>query len=150
MATASSPRPSRSSTPRPTHLCVSSSPYETTKVKARLKADLALAFARAADHQAGHDWLESFGLGYKRDDPSTFKMENVPAFHKGGLYNNFGVGQEQFAWDVRQEKGVIDAFAKIWGTDELLVSFDAVNLSIPLAKAPGAEAIFKPWAHVDQ
>jgi len=25
-----------------------------------------------------HEWLESFGLGYSRSDPSTWKPENVP------------------------------------------------------------------------
>ena len=41
---------------------------------------------------------------------------------RGGLFHRNGAGQEQFAWDIRSEPGLIDAFAKIWGTDELLVS----------------------------
>lgn len=42
---------------------------------------------------------------------------------RGGLFNRHACGHEQFAWDVRCEPAVIDVFAKIWGTDELLVSF---------------------------
>jgi len=30
-----------------------------------------------------YDWLESFDLGYKRDDPSTYKLENIPLCHRG-------------------------------------------------------------------
>jgi hypothetical protein len=39
------------------------------------------------------------------------------------LFQRFGAGHEQFAWDIRSEPALIDAFAKIWNTDELLVSF---------------------------
>ena len=41
---------------------------------------------------------------------------------RGGLFNRHGCGQEQYAWDMRTEPALIDAFAKIWGTEELLVS----------------------------
>lgn len=50
-------------------------------------------------------------------------------------------------WDARQEPGVIDAFAKIWGTDELLVSFDSLNVSFPGRKDRKPRP---PWPHVDQ
>lgn len=50
-------------------------------------------------------------------------------------------------WDARLEPGVIDAFAKLWGTEELLVSFDALNVTFPNRKdIPPKE----PWEHVDQ
>lgn len=48
-------------------------------------------------------------------------------------------------WDIRQEPGVLDAFAKVWGTDELLVSFDSLNITLPNFKKARA-----PWPHVDQ
>ncbi|XAO27719.1 hypothetical protein I312_106580 [Cryptococcus bacillisporus CA1280] len=32
---------------------------------------------------------------------------------------------------IRLEPGVIGAFPKVWDTDELLVSSDAVNMSLP-------------------
>jgi ectoine hydroxylase-related dioxygenase (phytanoyl-CoA dioxygenase family) len=50
-------------------------------------------------------------------------------------------------WDARTEPGIIDAFARLWGTDELLVSFDTINISFPNRKD-------SPWKgsppHVDQ
>ncbi|WVQ85842.1 hypothetical protein IAT38_008010 [Cryptococcus sp. DSM 104549] len=98
-----------------------------------------------------YTWLESFGKGFKRDDKETWKLKNLPAFNKGGLFNRHGAAHEQFAWDIRSEQGVIDAFAKIWGTDELLVSFDAVNLSLPwIDSSPEIAALTAPWPHVDQ
>jgi hypothetical protein len=45
-----------------------------------------------------------------------------------------------------REPGVIDAFSKLWGTDELLVSFDGVNLTLPSTTRPPVKA----WPHVDQ
>lgn len=41
---------------------------------------------------------------------------------------------------------MVDAFAKLWGTDELLVSFDGANLTLP---SPD-RALLPAWPHVDQ
>jgi hypothetical protein len=39
---------------------------------------------KAAEYvQQCYDWLEIFELGFKRDDPSTFKPENLPVNSKG-------------------------------------------------------------------
>lgn len=48
-----------------------------------------------------HDWLESFNLGYARNDPSTWDLEKLPFNNRGGLYGAYGVGHEQFLWDIR-------------------------------------------------
>lgn len=132
--------------------------------------------ARAAEYASrAHDWLESFDLGYKRDDPKTYLADNLPTSFKGGLYNLYGISQEQFCWDIRQEPQVIAAFAKIWQTDKLLVSFgacnsvlqqkildgahgtlscgigpsDGANISVPLGFTDNDEQ-GKAWPHVDQ
>ncbi|KAH8710147.1 hypothetical protein GQ44DRAFT_830453 [Phaeosphaeriaceae sp. PMI808] len=45
------------------------------------------------------------------------------------------------------EQGVIGAFSKLWGTEELIVSYDVINMTLPNAtKMAGV----KPWPHVDQ
>lgn len=74
----------------------------------------------------------------------------MPFFDKGGLYHRFGVAHEQFAWDARSEPGVVDTFARIWGTDELIVSYDSVNISLPLPKDELNGDRVAPWPHVDQ
>ena len=98
--------------------------------------------------QKVYEWLEGFDKGFKRDDRSTWKPENLPGFFRAGLFNRQGAGHEQFAWDIRSEQAVIDVFARIWGTDQLLVSFDGVNASLPFDKAAAVDR--SPWPHVDQ
>ncbi|KAI5477303.1 phytanoyl-CoA dioxygenase family protein [Pseudohyphozyma bogoriensis] len=92
-------------------------------------------------------WLEGFGLGYKRDDPSTVREECLPVMHQKGLLQAYGATHESFTWGVRSEPGVIGVFEKLYQTEDLLVSFDAVNVS--LANRKDLPEI-KPWAHQDQ
>lgn len=47
---------------------------------------------------------------------------------------------------IPREPKLIETFAKLWGTDELLVSFDGMNLTLPMTERPVSE----PWPHVDQ
>lgn len=42
--------------------------------------------------------------------------------------NAYGFGQSQLLWDLRTEPGVLSAFEKLWGTSELVVSFDGGSL----------------------
>lgn len=35
-------------------------------------------------------WLENFGLGFKRDDKSTWTKDHLPVHAVGGLYNRYG------------------------------------------------------------
>ncbi|EPE02151.1 phytanoyl- dioxygenase [Ophiostoma piceae UAMH 11346] len=105
-----------------------------------------------AAHYAGkgYEWLESWGLGFDRSDPSTRKVENLPYCTRGGLYNRYGLAHEQFIWDLKSEPSLIEKFAQVWGTEELLVSFDGLNLSVADRSRPKTDPIFAPWAHVDQ
>lgn len=49
--------------------------------------------------------------------------------------------------DLTREDGVIEAFAKLWGTDKLLVSFDGMNFTLPSGTTlPQTQ----PWPHIDQ
>ena len=54
--------------------------------------------------------------------------------------------QGKTATNKVSEPTVIDAFAKLWGTDELLVSFDGMNLTLPTKDLQPTT----PWPHVDQ
>lgn len=46
-------------------------------------------------------WLESFGIGFDRNDKTTWKKENVPQSFKGGMYLHFSAAHEKYVWDVR-------------------------------------------------
>jgi hypothetical protein len=48
----------------------------------------------------------------------------------------------------RSEPGVISPFAKLWETEELVVSFDTVNITLPQSIVGAYDS--KPWPHVDQ
>ncbi|KAK1706730.1 hypothetical protein BDP67DRAFT_528882 [Colletotrichum lupini] len=50
-------------------------------------------------------------------------------------------------WDIRLEPGVIDVFANVWNTRDLIVSFDALNITLPRRQGHIPR---KKWPHVDQ
>lgn len=93
------------------------------------------------------DWLQSFDSRLDLDDPATWINEHLPVQSKLNTFNNYSVVHEKFMWEARLEPKVVDAFAKLWGTDELLVSFDALNVTLPNREDRPAQ---KPWPHVDQ
>lgn len=78
---------------------------------------------------------------------------------------SFSFAHAQFVWDCKSEHGVRDIFAKIWGTDELTVSFgmkcavvSLVDVVADLSCPDGGTLAFptpeeadhgkKPWPHV--
>ncbi|KAL8279770.1 hypothetical protein RQP46_007865 [Phenoliferia psychrophenolica] len=116
--------------------------YGYAVVRGAIPADRAAGYVNAM-----HDWLESFNLGYKRDDPNTIKKDLLPVINEKGMCINYGICHESFVWDIRSEPGVISAFEKVYGTEDLIVSFDAVNVTFPNRTDLPPN---KPWAHQDQ
>ncbi|PYH86484.1 hypothetical protein BO82DRAFT_380125 [Aspergillus uvarum CBS 121591] len=92
-------------------------------------------------------YLEGFGLGYDRHDPSTVRRANLPVLNEKGMIQAYGVTHEQWVWDIRGEAGVIDAFAKVYDDEELIVSFDVVNVGFVNREDLPEN---KPWPHQDQ
>ena len=97
--------------------------------------------------QKALEWLSSFDTSLDLNDPSTWTTENLPFQSKVNTFNKYGVAHEKFMWDARMEPKILEAFARIWGTDELLVSFDALNITLPNRADKPAQ---RPWPHVDQ
>jgi hypothetical protein len=94
------------------------------------------------------EYLKSFNDDFDENDRSTWKVENLPDISDIGGLSKYGASQHKIFWDIRQEQGYRKSFGKIWGTDELLVSFDAFNVSIPGLNNKNLRV--KPWPHVDQ
>lgn len=94
-----------------------------------------------------YSYLENFNLGFDRNDPSTIHKDNLPVINEKGMCIGYGVSHEDFTWKVRSEPGVIGAFEKVYQDKDLIVSFDAVNMSFPNR---GDIAPNKPWPHQDQ
>lgn len=107
-----------------------------------------ISYERATQYQQkAYDWLKSFGTELNFDRPETWIKENLPVQSKANTFYGYGVNHEKFMWDARQEPGVLDAFATIWGSNELLVSFDSLNITFPNRKDVPR---LGPWEHIDQ
>jgi len=66
-----------------------------------------------------------------------------------GIVSGFGFGQSDFMWYLRMLPKVKEAFAAIWRTDDLLVSFDGGNVFRPWKYQP--EWLTRGgWFHCDQ
>ncbi|KAI8211656.1 hypothetical protein K4K52_010007 [Colletotrichum sp. SAR 10_76] len=92
------------------------------------------------------EWFEKFDFGFDVNDKKTWVQEHLPMMMKGGMILNYCAAHERWVWEARCEPGVTGPFAKLWGTDELLVSFDAVNITLP----GRTDVKWAPWPHVDQ
>jgi len=83
----------------------------------------------------------------KRDDPSTW--ETWIASTANGIMSGYGIGQSEFLWFVRQLPKVKEAFTKVWGTDDLLVSYDGCGVFRPIEYKPHWRTT-GGWYHIDQ
>ncbi|KAK7911855.1 hypothetical protein PG985_014336 [Apiospora marii] len=91
-------------------------------------------------------WLKNFELGFDEKDPSTWTADHLPVSFKGGMYFLYGSAHEKMSWEARMEPAVRDIFAKLWGTNELICSFDGMNISMPKR----TDVQWSPWPHCDQ
>ncbi|OTB01412.1 hypothetical protein M426DRAFT_266337 [Hypoxylon sp. CI-4A] len=111
-----------------------------TVVKGAIPTERAKHYQRKAI-----EWLRSFDSSLDINDPSTWTGARLPVQTDRNTYEHYGVVHERFMWEARQEPGVVDAFAKVWGTKDLIVSFDSLNVTLPNLKKARA-----PWPHIDQ
>ncbi|KAM0426392.1 hypothetical protein ACHAPT_008438 [Fusarium lateritium] len=108
-----------------------------------ISKEKALAYQKAA-----FDWLKSFDNdALDLSDRSTWTPANLPHISNFNIFTHYGVAHERFIWDIRLEPGIIDVFAKLWDTRELLVSFDGLNITLPHRPEHVPP---QSWPHVDQ
>jgi len=108
----------------------------------------AIPHDRAVQYQSrAFEWLKSFDTELDLSKPETWIKENLPLQSDISTFRYYGVVHEKFMWDVRTEPGVLDAFTLLWNTDELLASFDALNITFPNRKDIAKKV---PWEHIDQ
>jgi hypothetical protein len=86
-------------------------------------------------------------LGYDRNDRSTWNSKHLPEINNKGMCLDYAVTHEDFVWEIRSEPGVLDVFEKVLNTQDLIVSFDAVNFGLAGRTDLPAN---KPWPHQDQ
>lgn len=76
------------------------------------------------------EFLNGVGDGIREDDPETWvKLQSMYPKH-GMLIQNFKVGHNKFVWDIRQNEKVVNIFKELYKSEELLVSFDGVSISL--------------------
>eukprot|EP00418_Pyrodinium_bahamense_P026795 CAMPEP_0179139324 /NCGR_PEP_ID=MMETSP0796-20121207/66632_1 /TAXON_ID=73915 /ORGANISM="Pyrodinium bahamense, Strain pbaha01" /LENGTH=393 /DNA_ID=CAMNT_0020838753 /DNA_START=67 /DNA_END=1248 /DNA_ORIENTATION=- len=100
-----------------------------------------------------HDLLWDFlpgATGWHRGRMDTwtqqgFAMCGLPHW---GIIKARGAGQSELVWYVRTRPSVRAAFAKIWGTDSLISSFDGFNVFLPWHH--GFKKTQAGWLHTDQ
>lgn len=89
---------------------------------------------------------KNFETPIDRNDKTTYKQINELFPNHKMLIQHWKTGHSKLAWDVRQNPMVKEAFSKIWGTDDLIVSFDGVSIYILDKPTRNANS----WFHVDQ
>ena len=108
-------------------------------------------------HQAAHaldltwQYLEALGTGIKRDDPDTWGDERWPVAVHGGIIPSQGIGHSEAQWFIRSVPSIKQAFAAVWGDDDLLTSFDGMALWRPTSINPEWRTNRGgSWLHIDQ
>ncbi|MBS0626107.1 MAG: phytanoyl-CoA dioxygenase family protein [Verrucomicrobia bacterium] len=92
-----------------------------------------------------HEFVEKAWPDCKMDDRSNWK-ETFPIHTKPGVFAG-PAGQTQVMWDLRQDPRIVEVFAQIWNTNELIVSMDGLSIMCP---PEIREGYMEPWPHVDQ
>eukprot|EP01113_Clastostelium_recurvatum_P038408 TRINITY_DN574_c0_g1_i2.p1 TRINITY_DN574_c0_g1~~TRINITY_DN574_c0_g1_i2.p1 ORF type:complete len:468 (-),score=77.12 TRINITY_DN574_c0_g1_i2:178-1581(-) len=85
----------------------------------------------------------------KRTDPNTWIDEYWPADTNVGIMAGHGIGQSPFLWYARTLPNVKRAFANVWGSEDLLVSFDGCGVFRPIEHNPEWQTM-GGWHHIDQ
>jgi hypothetical protein len=92
-----------------------------------------------------HEYIEKAWPNCKMNDRSNWK-ETFPIHTKLGIFAGHA-GQTQVMWDLRQDPRIVDVFAKVWNTNDLIVSMDGISVMCP---PEIREGYFEPWPHADQ
>ncbi|CAN0320047.1 unnamed protein product, partial [Pylaiella littoralis] len=98
------------------------------------------------------EWLGSLGSGIERLNPSTWGSDRWPMSSGHSLIQHYSIGHAPFAWDVRMNKNVLKVFGSLWGTEDLITSFNGVCVMRPpeLTKCIFRPSVDKSWLHCDQ
>ena len=110
------------------------------------------AIARAHDDF----WAFHEGIGTRdgasqilRRDPATWGADFL-AHPATGIITGYGFGQSRFCWNLRTLPDVPKVFSAIWGTDDLVTSFDGGAAFRPWSAADTEWKTQGGWWHCDQ
>ena len=106
---------------------------------------LSTAEAELLYQRLWHEFIEKAWPNCRLDNRSNWK-EVFPMHTKTGIFAG-PAGQTQVMWDLRQDPRIVEVFAKVWNTQELIVSRDGLSFMCPQEIREG---YCEPWPHVDQ
>lgn len=92
-----------------------------------------------------HEFIEKAWPNCTMSDRSNWE-ESFPKHNKMGIFAG-PAGQTQVMWDLRQDPRIVEIFARVWNTNDLIVSMDGLSFMCPPEIREGH---FEPWPHVDQ
>ncbi|MCH9716677.1 MAG: hypothetical protein K0U52_06275, partial [Gammaproteobacteria bacterium] len=96
------------------------------------------------------EWLAFINPNIQRHDPESWSNRNWPVtMHQ--IIQHYGVGQQEFVWNIRTHPKVKQVFSYLWDTNNLITSFDGINVTRP----PETGYIQfhndqRSWLHLDQ
>ena len=97
------------------------------------------------------DYLENLGTGIDRNRIETWDDDRWPTTVHGAILPSYGIGHAGAQWYIRDIPNLKKAFAQIWETDDLLVSFDGVTIWRPWTHNPAWKTNEgNSWLHIDQ
>ncbi len=85
----------------------------------------------------------------KGDEKSWANISDLFPMHSM-LIQHWGIGHVQCIWDIRQNPGVVEVFSRIWGTLDLLTSFDGASFHMPHETTGKGFYRGNSWFHTDQ
>lgn len=106
---------------------------------------LSSAEAEVLYERVWHEFIEKAWPNCRMEDRSNWE-EAFPMHNKMGIFAG-PAGQTQVMWDLRQDPRIVEVFAKVWNTSDLIVSMDGMSLMCP---PEIREGYYEPWPHVDQ
>lgn len=95
------------------------------------------------------DFAEKARPKVSRKSPATWNRPDWLPSEMNGILGQFGFAHSDFCWTTRTLPGVHTAFSNVWGTKNLIVSYDGGNAFRPWKYNP--DWITEGgWWHVDQ
>ena len=91
-------------------------------------------------------FLEGTGKGVRRDKPKTW-VRSAP--NQYGIVWNNGVGHSRLAWFIRTRPKLLEMFARVWNTSDLIASFEGFSWLPPRAYE-SSWRLGEAWFHTDQ
>jgi hypothetical protein len=158
---------------RPAHIQPRRHATFDDEARSQLAADGFCVIAAALDHSAcartlefAWDYVEAASAAQaalegraitsvvQRDRAETWAPAAAalawPACVEGGILPYFGAGHSQCCWFVRTAPRVRAVFEALWGTPDLISSFDGLLLWRPWTPLDPAHRTESGWFHIDQ